>query len=31
VGLAVLLFGAALLSAATKVSARNREREGAMF
>ncbi len=31
VGLAVLSFGAALLSAATKVSARNREREGAMF
>jgi NADH-quinone oxidoreductase subunit H len=31
VGLAVLAFGAALLSAATKVSARNREREGAMF
>ncbi len=31
VGLAVLVFGAALLSAATKVSARNREREGAMF
>ena len=31
VGLAVLALGAALLSAATKVSARNREREGAMF
>jgi NADH-quinone oxidoreductase subunit H len=31
VGLAVLGLGAALLSAATKVSARNREREGAMF
>ncbi len=31
VGLAVLTFGAALLSAAAKVSARNREREGAMY
>ena len=31
VGLAVIAAGAALLSAATKVSARNREREGAMF
>jgi NADH-quinone oxidoreductase subunit H len=31
VGLAVIAFGAALLTTATKVSARNREREGAMF
>jgi NADH-quinone oxidoreductase subunit H len=31
VGLAVIGFGAALLTSAIKVSARNREREGAMF
>jgi NADH-quinone oxidoreductase subunit H len=30
-GLVVLAVGAWLLSAATRVSARNREREGAMF
>jgi len=31
IGLAIIGGGAALLAAATKVSARNREREGAMF
>ena len=31
VGLGVIGLGAALLTTATKVSARNREREGAMF